>query len=127
MEANDSVGGSMQPGSQPLQVERVLGRAEELYWSKLPEHVRRAAMDSELSAQPAHATMYENIRTASVLADAPFPPGCLLFVRNVHPQTNRTTVRALLSQALVRKGMSADNVDYVDYTKGMDTVRICHT
>jgi hypothetical protein len=127
MEANDSVGGSIQPGSQPLRVERVLGRAEEVYWSKIPEHVRRAAMDSEISAQPTHAAAYESIRTASVLADAPFPPGCLLFVRNVHPQTNRTTVRALLSQALVRKGMSADNVDYVDYTKGMDTVRICHT
>lgn len=27
----------------------------------------------------------------------PFPPGCLVFVRNVHPDTNKTTLKSLFS------------------------------
>jgi hypothetical protein len=55
--------------------------------------------------------------------DAPFPPGCLLFLRGVHSRTNRTVLRTLLGTALVRCDMPSEGVDYVDYTKGMDTVR----
>jgi hypothetical protein len=58
---------------------------------------------------------------AGVLAyDSPFPPGCLLFVRHVHPQTSRTALRTLLSRVL---GADAGGVDYVDYAKGTDSVR----
>jgi hypothetical protein len=58
-------------------------------------------------------------------AEASFPPGCLLFVRNVHPQTNRTTLRTLLTKALGSQDIPTDAIDYVDYTKGMDTVSVC--
>lgn len=45
-----------------------------------------------------------------------YPPNVLLFIRNIHPDTNKTSLRKLLSS-------SEDAIDYVDYTKGMDSVR----
>ena len=56
-----------------------------------------------------------------------FPLGCLIFVKNIHPQTNKTTIKELLSrtfsshtsQDIVQDG---GGVDYVDYQKNMDTV-----
>lgn len=52
-----------------------------------------------------------------------FPRGCLVFVRNIHPETNKTTLKALLSQAF-GDDPSGQELNYVDYTKGLDTVRI---
>lgn len=56
---------------------------------------------------------------------APYPPNCLVFVRNVHPETNKTTLRALFSAALSEGGedLPPDGIDYVDFTKGLDAVR----
>ena len=48
-----------------------------------------------------------------------YPTGCLIFVRNVHPETNKTTLRTLLTSAV---GLGKESLDYVDFTKGMDTV-----
>ncbi|KAI0092126.1 hypothetical protein BDY19DRAFT_884425 [Irpex rosettiformis] len=50
--------------------------------------------------------------------NAPYPPGCLVHVRHVHPETNKTTLRKLFANA-----SSEDNagIDYVDFNKGMDT------
>ena len=55
----------------------------------------------------------------SLDASAPYPTGCLVFIRHVHPETNKTTLRKLFSHALE----AADSIDYVDFNKGMDTVR----
>ncbi|KDR84172.1 hypothetical protein GALMADRAFT_55704 [Galerina marginata CBS 339.88] len=57
-----------------------------------------------------------------------YPSGCLVFVRNVHSETNKTTLRALFSQAWKTAvdptgTISAERLDYVDYMKGLDT---CH-
>lgn len=54
-----------------------------------------------------------------------FPTGCLVFVKNVNPETNKTTLRALFSSAITN---NTDAVDYVDYNKGLDSVseRIQH-
>jgi hypothetical protein len=64
----------------------------------------------------------------AAVTDTPtFPIGRLMFVKNIHPQTNKTTIKELLSRALADP-MSADlvqdgsGVDYVDYQKNMDTV-----
>ncbi|KAF8626726.1 hypothetical protein AX17_006492 [Amanita inopinata Kibby_2008] len=75
-------------------------------------------------------------------ADAPYPYGCLIFVRNVHPQTNKTTLRNLFSAILKPPSLlspapapapapasAQDNktqpaeggLDYVDFNKGTDT------
>ena len=48
-----------------------------------------------------------------------YPPNCLVFVRNVHPETNKTTLRSLLANAF---GGSVEKIDYVDYNKGLDSV-----
>ncbi|KAH7887426.1 hypothetical protein F5I97DRAFT_1935569 [Phlebopus sp. FC_14] len=47
---------------------------------------------------------------------SPYPFNCLVFVRNVHPETNKTTLRSLFSQAFP----STQGIDYVDFNKGMD-------
>lgn len=55
---------------------------------------------------------------------SPYPYGCLLFAKNVHPETNKTTLRALFSQAFKATSCpdnAGDALDYVDFNKGMDT------
>jgi hypothetical protein len=51
--------------------------------------------------------------------DATFPQNRLLLVRGVHVRTNRTALKSLLSRAVG----TLDAIEYVDYTKGMDSVR----
>ncbi|TRM67452.1 hypothetical protein BD626DRAFT_478853 [Schizophyllum amplum] len=51
-------------------------------------------------------------------AFAPYPYGCLVFVRGLHTETNKTTLKKLFGRAL-----AGDGIDYVDYAKGMDS---CH-
>lgn len=55
---------------------------------------------------------------------ADYPLGCLVFVRHVHPETNKTALRKLLSQAFLGDDLetSVDGIDYVDFNKSMDTV-----
>ena len=49
-----------------------------------------------------------------------YPHGCLIFAKNIHTETNKTTLRRLFSSAI---GASQDVLDYVDFNKGMDSVR----
>ena len=64
------------------------------------------------------------IGTASIHPSPTYPPGCLVFVRNVHPQTNKTSLRNLFLHAREVAGGKKDDdgLDYLDYTKGMDCV-----
>jgi hypothetical protein len=48
-----------------------------------------------------------------------YPSGCVLFARHVPLDTNKTALRARFSALLA----NADALDYVDYTKGLDSVR----
>ena len=52
--------------------------------------------------------------------DSEFPLNCLVFVRNVHSETNKTALRKIFHTALGTA--SASGLDYVDYIKGADTV-----
>ncbi|KAJ3798108.1 hypothetical protein GGU11DRAFT_682260, partial [Lentinula aff. detonsa] len=64
---------------------------------------------------------------------SPYPPNCLVFIRNIHTGTNKTTLRTLFVKALTSERAQrvtqpqdvsqTQYIDYVDYTKGMDT---CH-
>ncbi|KAF7789463.1 hypothetical protein EIP86_000408 [Pleurotus ostreatoroseus] len=65
--------------------------------------------------------------TPSMDPNAPFPQNCLVFVRNVHPETNKTTLRKLLSRAFEASGTEnfSEAIDYVDFNKGMTSVGIC--
>ncbi|KAG9016108.1 hypothetical protein FRB93_011582 [Tulasnella sp. JGI-2019a] len=51
-----------------------------------------------------------------------FPRGCLLFVRNLHPETNKTTLKKLLAQAF-NAPSDGSELTYVDFMKGADS---CH-
>jgi hypothetical protein len=46
-----------------------------------------------------------------------FPPGCVARVQGVDPSTNKTALRALFVASSLA-------IDYVDYTKGLDYVRL---
>lgn len=48
-----------------------------------------------------------------------YPRGCLTLARNVHTETNKTTLRKLFSSAV---GARQDVLDYVDFNKGVDSV-----
>ena len=61
-----------------------------------------------------------------------YPFDCLIFVRNVHPETNKTTLKALFGRAFQdevskvtqsQAQVAGVGLDYVDFNKGMDTVR----
>ena len=47
-----------------------------------------------------------------------FPAGCVLFARHVPPDTNKTALRTRFSALLA----DAAALDYIDYTKGLDSV-----
>jgi hypothetical protein len=49
-----------------------------------------------------------------------YPAGCVLFARHVPPDTNKTALRTRFSALLA----DATALDYVDYTKGLDSVRV---
>lgn len=52
-----------------------------------------------------------------------YPEGCVLWVRNVHENSTRTTLKALFGALLdqLQEG-SGKGVEFVDYEKGLDTV-----
>ncbi|KAJ3882383.1 hypothetical protein F5051DRAFT_394715 [Lentinula edodes] len=143
-----------------IEVEGVQGKKEEIYWEKVPIKVRQEAVRKAISnanATSSSAVVSSALQTpkttlpterpisvssVSLLAPSPTPPphspsyprNCLVFVRNVHPGTNKTTIRALFVNALLQKvgssisagGEDRDSknaIDYVDYTKGTDS---CH-
>jgi len=75
---------------------------------------------------PEHAEEIENgsqsVAWITTLA-SPYPLNCLVFVRNIHPETNKTTLRKLFSTAfgVASSNNQAEGLDYVDFTKGMDS------
>ena len=71
--------------------------------------------DGSQGEQTRSTTPYE----AGIRADSPYPTACLVFVRHVHPETNKTTLRTLFSQAWAEPNVA---IDYIDYSKNMDSV-----
>jgi len=58
-----------------------------------------------------------------------YPPGCVIFVRHVPTDTNKTALRARFSALLADDSTDNDStataaLNYVDYTKGLDSVRL---
>lgn len=58
---------------------------------------------------------------ATAIVKYGFPAGCILFVRDVHYATNKTTLKKLFSRPWQSK---TNNLAYVDYAKNMDGVRL---
>lgn len=87
-----------------------------------------------MASQPLHVAHGSN-KDDLVPGDMSHPPGCLLFVKNLHPQTNKTTLKALFGNVLkaTLKGSNVQmdaagsaEVDYVDWSKGMSSVCLVH-
>lgn len=57
--------------------------------------------------------------TPAITLSAPYPYGCLLFIKNIHSETNKTTLKSLFGKVLTKTTTSG--IDYVDFSKGMDT------
>lgn len=66
------------------------------------------------------STLSESNGSSGSAIPQDYPRGCLVFARNIHAETNKTTLRKLFSSAI---GSSQDVLDYVDFNKGMDSVR----
>ncbi|KAK2465874.1 hypothetical protein APHAL10511_001515 [Amanita phalloides] len=82
---------------------------------------RERDVESELQRTPsAHEAAQTPSKADALSPDAPYPYGCLILVRNIHPETNKTTLRALFS---VSKGggLKEDGLDYIDFNKGVDS------
>ncbi len=82
------------------------------------EMAAHAATKRRRSPSPAISSVPDRVET-TLTSSSLFPPNCLVFVRNLHCETNKTTLRALFSKAFTSL---PDGLDYVDYTKGMDSV-----
>ncbi|KAG2141646.1 hypothetical protein BD769DRAFT_1626178 [Suillus cothurnatus] len=52
---------------------------------------------------------------------SPYPFGCLVFARNLHIETNKTTLRALFAATFESSAVDPAGIDYVDFNKGMDS------
>lgn len=62
-------------------------------------------------------TPFRNVTTMY----SPYPFGCLVFARNLHLETNKTTLRALFTTAFESSHVDPAGIDYIDFSKGMDS------
>ena len=53
-----------------------------------------------------------------ITLSSPYPYSCLLLIKNIHHETNKTTLKTLFGKTLAD---SNGGIDYVDFSKGMDT------
>jgi len=79
----------------------------------------KVASSSKRTQLPESTAQSQN--EAGIHPDSPYPTACLVFIRHVHPETNKTTLRTLFSQACAE---SDNAIDYIDYSKNTDSVGI---
>jgi len=84
------------------------------------------AVEAHIQQHPSNATIQSQPKPIPLSPNAPYPYGCLVFVRNIHPETNKTTLRALFSSMFQHETMGEstlkkDGLDYVDFNKGVDS------
>ena len=89
--------------------------------------VQKRAHIQPRSTRSAATATNDLVDSTGIQSNSTYPPGCLVFVRNVHPETNKTTLRSLFLHAIGSTGVEVgkkddDGLDYLDYTKGMDSV-----
>lgn len=107
-------------------VARNIAESEEpsLAMANPPQRLRGDVEDEEepshrkKAIRPAVSTQSPQIQPHA--SAATYPKDCLVFIRNVHPETNKTTLKNLFSKPLNGEGGA---IDYVDYNKGLDSVR----
>jgi len=83
----------------------------------------------DLHRQP--ATLTPSSAGEAATAWGGFPKGCVVWLRNVHEKSSRTTLRSVFAKVLEKlEEGSGRGVEYADYEKGLDTVswggRLCY-
>ena len=75
----------------------------------------------DLSRQP--ATLTPSSAGEAATARGAFPKGCVVWLRNVHEGSSRTTLKGVFARVLERlEEGSGRGVEYADYEKGLETV-----
>lgn len=89
-----------------------------------PKRNRTSLIEVNAPASGSKSRAETSSRTTT---DSFYPHDCLVFVRNVHPETNKTTLRSFFSLAFTGTTVvlpPGDGLDYVDFNKHMNTVSI---
>ncbi|KAG7097544.1 hypothetical protein E1B28_004883 [Marasmius oreades] len=86
----------------------------------------RGRLDSENDPYQQEALISEEQAglTSCLSLSSPYPPSCLIFVRSIHPETNKTTLKSLFTKSFPttpQSGKQTIGLDYVDYSKGLDS------
>lgn len=87
-----------------------------------PQVSKRAGDDDDENRRIKTSQPLAHFTSDTQIAPPPqttYPLNCLVFVKNIQPDTNKTTLKKLFSVAFED---SEGQIDYVDYTKGLDTV-----
>ncbi|KAJ7772916.1 hypothetical protein DFH07DRAFT_733392 [Mycena maculata] len=96
--------------------ELLAGMQEQEQEAEVPSTTARPAPPSPLHLEPKrHAPPVDD--PAAFVSTMSYPRNCLVFVRNIHPETNKTTLRNLFTKAMDAR----EALDYVDFNKGMDS------
>lgn len=94
-----------------------------------PPHIpssraRQAA--NEVPSSALDEAIGSNDRATEHAETLAYPPDCLVFVKNLYPGTNKTTLKSLFGRPFAAETSTKVNaIDYVDYQKGMASVSIC--
>ncbi|KAG8932087.1 hypothetical protein FRC01_000272 [Tulasnella sp. 417] len=77
---------------------------------------------SDKGAQPQLSNESATVATNSIgPTRSDYPQGCLVFVRNIHPGTKKTTLKKVLSLPFTKKRHDGSEIDYIDWEKGLDS------
>ncbi|KAJ1309251.1 hypothetical protein OPQ81_004916 [Rhizoctonia solani] len=83
-------------------------------WDKLKGRIPGASSPAPVPTQkPIRALIPQ-----PALSPPPFPPGILVFVKRLHPETNKTTLKTLFSRG------APNGVEYIDFQKGIDSAHV---
>ncbi|GJN94169.1 hypothetical protein Rhopal_007243-T1 [Rhodotorula paludigena] len=100
------------------------GRSAGQSTSKRPKRASSpsTALQSRLRAIRTPSPGLDLASDAALDVQGAYPEKCVLWVRNVHEKSNRTTLKALFGALLdsLQEG-SSKGVEFVDYEKGLDT------
>ena len=123
-----------------MKVEVLTAQKEHIYWSGIPEKARLAAYEKYKSSTGKGIKSTTNTEPlvkrrriqhdddTHTASDILFPRNRVVFAKNIHPETNKTALRKLFGVAFNNDQMDnsdGDPLEYVDYQKGLDTVRSC--
>ena len=98
--------------------------------AEVPMHVPSTLSEAQEPSKPSSSRNISDKVDDVPMIDlsSPYPINSLVFVRNVHSETNKTTLRKLFSAAFVAPlangVVRGDGLDYVDFNRGMDSVSV---